>query len=214
VTPASEDRDEHNGGASSDLEFGMGDQAMVVPRRAAPAAPSRVPATGRFTPATPGLLQRCGGVSCPPGTCDHDQPRLQRDAAGPVPDQVPPAVDEVLRTSGRPLDAATRADMEPRFGHDFSAVRVHSDARAARSAAAVAARAYTVGPHVVMGAGYQAGSPDGRRLLAHELTHVVQQRAGGGQAPLRRLEVGAPGTAAEREADRSADYLSGAGDAP
>jgi hypothetical protein len=69
--------------------------------------------------------------------------------------------------------------MESRFGHDFSRVRVHSDARAAESAEAVNAIAYTGGLHVVFGRGhYEPASPEGRRLLAHELTHVVQQRAG------------------------------------
>ncbi len=78
--------------------------------------------------------------------------------------------------SGRPLDPATRSYMEPRFGHDFSQVRVHTDARAAESARAVNARAYTLGQDVVFGAGqYAPGTADGNRLLAHELAHVVQQ---------------------------------------
>jgi hypothetical protein len=92
----------------------------------------------------------------------------------------PPLVGEVLSTPGQPLDAAARAFMEPRFGYDFSQVRVHSDAGAARSARAIAANAYTVGHHIVFAAGrYDAGSVDGGRLLAHELTHVIQQSAAG-----------------------------------
>jgi hypothetical protein len=91
---------------------------------------------------------------------------------------VPPIVDEVLRSPGQPLDGATRAFMEPRFGHDFSRVRVHSDTHAAVSAQAVNALAYTVGHHVVFGAGqYTPGSGEGRQLLAHELTHVMQQHS-------------------------------------
>jgi hypothetical protein len=89
---------------------------------------------------------------------------------------VPPIVQDALRSTGQPLDPATRAFMEPRFGHDFSHVRVHTDARAAESAQAVNALAYTVGPDVVFGAGqYAPHSREGQRLLAHELTHVVQQ---------------------------------------
>ena len=91
----------------------------------------------------------------------------------------PPLVHETLSSPGQALDAATRVSMERRFGHDFSAVRVHSDAEAADSAQALGALAYTVGPHVVFAAGqYATGSAEGRKLLAHELTHVVQQSAG------------------------------------
>jgi hypothetical protein len=91
--------------------------------------------------------------------------------------QVPPVVAEVLNSRGQPLDSATSAFMESRLGHDFSRVRVHTDSNAARSAGAIDARAYTVGRHIVFGAGqYLPGTQMGRRLLAHELTHVVQQR--------------------------------------
>lgn len=93
--------------------------------------------------------------------------------------EAPAIVHDVLRSSGQPLDAGTRAFMEPRFGHDFSGVRVHTDARAAESARAVNALAYTVGKDVVFGEGqYAPGSGSGQRLLAHELTHVVQQGGG------------------------------------
>jgi hypothetical protein len=89
---------------------------------------------------------------------------------------VPPVVYDVLCSSGQPLDVATRAFFEPRFGHDFGEVRVHTDAKAAESAHAVNALAYTTGTHIVFGAGGLAGSgPDRERLLAHELAHVVQQ---------------------------------------
>jgi peptidoglycan hydrolase-like protein with peptidoglycan-binding domain len=82
-----------------------------------------------------------------------------------------------LRAPGQPLDRETRAFMEPRFGHDFSRVRVHTDARASESARAVNAFAYTVGRNVVFDAGqYAPHSRDGQQLLAHELTHVVQQQ--------------------------------------
>jgi len=90
---------------------------------------------------------------------------------------VPPIVDEVLSAPGQPLDTAARAFMEPRFGYDFSRVRIHTDQLAARSAEAVAAQAYTVGSDVVFGVGrYAPASRHGQRLLAHELAHVVQTR--------------------------------------
>lgn len=74
------------------------------------------------------------------------------------------------------LDPGTRAFMESRFGYDFSAVRVHSGTAAGQSARDVNARAYTAGHDIVFGAGrFAPGTPDGRRLIAHELTHVVQQ---------------------------------------
>jgi uncharacterized protein DUF4157 len=102
----------------------------------------------------------------------------------------PPIVHEVLENSGQPLDFSTRVSMEQRFGHDFGNVRVHLDDRAAASARSVNALAYTVGSDIVFSAG--AFAPDdlsGRRLLAHELTHVVQQSDAGtarGQALQRQ----------------------------
>lgn len=90
--------------------------------------------------------------------------------------ELPPIVREVLQSPGQPLDARTRAFVEPRFGHDFSHVRVHTDAQAADSARTMNAQAYASGAHLVFGAGqYAPATPSGRRLLAHELTHSVQQ---------------------------------------
>lgn len=98
----------------------------------------------------------------------------------------PAIVHEVLKSSGEPLDSCTRASMEAHFGHDFSRVRLHTDARAGESARTLKARAYTVGNHVVFSAGQFA--PDtrgGTKLLAHELTHVVQN----GQTAIQRQAV-------------------------
>jgi hypothetical protein len=155
------------------------------------------------------LVQRCGGHPCPPGGCRHGDGRLAR-AGGRGPAVAPPAVHQVLREPGRPLDRVVRAEMEARLGHDFAAVRVHADARAADSARAVNASAYTVGRHVVLAAGAdRPRSEQGRRLLAHELTHVVQQSAAAVTgAPLR---VSDPADAAEREAD---DVAAGSEPAP
>jgi hypothetical protein len=145
-----------------------------------------------FAPVRTNLLQRkcaCGGTPDLDGECaECREKRLQRRSTGQAePSTVPPIVHDVLRSPGQPLDAATRASMEPRFGYDFGGVRVHTDARAAESAEAVKARAYTVGQHVVMGAGQP--SPEtiaGRHLLAHELAHVVQQSHGGSAPSLTR----------------------------
>jgi hypothetical protein len=89
-----------------------------------------------------------------------------------------------LHGGGQPLDPGVRAFMEPRFSHDFSRVRVHSGARAAQAAQALNARAFTLGHEVFFGAGqYAPGTAHGQRLLAHELTHVVQQRGGDHSTP-------------------------------
>ena len=87
---------------------------------------------------------------------------------------IPASVREVLRSSGQPLDPAIREFMEPRFGYDFADVRIHTDTRAAEAAAALNARAFTFWGEIVFGAGqYRPDTGTGRRLLAHELTHVV-----------------------------------------
>jgi hypothetical protein len=110
---------------------------------------------------------------------EEDAPRVQRSASPDAPEGVtaPPAVEQVLRGGGgTPLHPQTRAFFEQRFGHAFGDVRIHTDTKAAASARSVNALAYTVGRNIVFGAGqYAPHSPAGRRLLAHELTHVVQQ---------------------------------------
>jgi hypothetical protein len=115
----------------------------------------------------------------------------QRLDAGAGPGTAPPIVHQVLSSPGTPLDGATRSFMEPRFGHDFSSVRIHTDAQAAESARAVKALAYTVGRDIVFGAGQYAPTvPAGQKLLAHELTHAVQQGARplpSSQSPISQL---------------------------
>lgn len=113
----------------------------------------------------------------------------------------PGAVREVLRSQGAPLDSETRSFFESRFGHDFSGVRVHTDARASESALALSASAYTVGSHVVFGAGqYAPRTERGRFTLAHELAHVVQQGARD-DSPPARFSVQPADAPWEREAD-------------
>jgi hypothetical protein len=94
-----------------------------------------------------------------------------------------PSVDDVVGAPGQALDPRTRAFFEPRFGSDFHQVSVHTGSRAEESAAAVNARAYTVGTHIVFGAGeYAPGNTAGQELLAHELAHVVQNAQGATEA--------------------------------
>jgi hypothetical protein len=131
---------------------------------------------------------------------------LQRRASrSNGPDFAPPVVHEVLRSSGQSLDSAARAALEPRFGHDFSRVRVHSDARAAESARAVGALAYTVGRDIVFDSGcYAPRSTQGQRLLAHELAHVVQQDQDGGAGLPGPIRLGEPDSPAEAQAQSAA----------
>jgi hypothetical protein len=126
-----------------------------------------------------------------------------------VASSAPPIVHDVLDSPGEPLDRATRASMESHLAADFSEVRVHADDRAARSAEAVGAAAYTVGKDVVFGRGfYRPEVPEGRELLAHELEHAAQDA---GRPVPSDLRIGEPGDAAEREATTAAARLRGAG---
>lgn len=113
-------------------------------------------------------------------------PRVQRLPSSAQGGEVPAAVIAVLASAGEPLAEGVRGDMEQRFGHDFSRVRVHFDGAAHRSAREVSAHAYTAGAHIVFAAGqYAPERAAGRSLLAHELAHVLQQPGHGsnGAAP-------------------------------
>jgi hypothetical protein len=141
----------------------------------------------RISPTGPTAgLQRCScgkpaDQSAPCEECKSKVMGLQRSSTAPSGGQTAPQiVHDVLSSPGQPLDGATRGFMETGFGRDFSGVRVHTDQRAAESAQAVNALAYTVGTDIVFGAGrFSPESQAGRHLLAHELSHVVQQN----QAP-------------------------------
>ena len=122
--------------------------------------------------APPQVSRRCDA-------CEEEE-KLQKKEAGPqaAAGEAPASVHAVLRAPGQPLDAATRVYFEPRFGRDFSGVRLHTGAAAAQSARDVNAHAYTVGHNIVFGAGgFAPGTQQAQRLLAHELTHVAQQEA-------------------------------------
>jgi hypothetical protein len=112
---------------------------------------------------------------------------MKRAASGPPPAEVPSVVQESVRASGHPLDPATRAFFEPRLGADLGAVRLHTGSQATAAARALRADAFTLGADVVFAGGrYQPHSDDGRRLLAHELVHVIQQRDLGGPRGIQR----------------------------
>ncbi|HET7461247.1 MAG TPA: DUF4157 domain-containing protein [Longimicrobium sp.] len=162
-------------------------------RQALPGAPP----IGTASAAT---VQRCG---C--GAREEAVHRQARDGSGSG--GYADAVDTRPRGPGRGLDPATRAFMEPRFGRDFGAVRLHTGPEAARSARGLDARAFTIGQDIYFGEGeYSPRTQGGRRLLAHELTHTVQQ-SGATSSPQTALRVSRPGDALELEAERVADAV-------
>jgi outer membrane biosynthesis protein TonB len=112
---------------------------------------------------------------------EEEEPIQTKQVSTRAPSVTPNLASRIqsLKGGGQPLSESTRAFFEPRFGHDFSQVRLHTDTKAAESARAVNARAYTVGRDIVFGVGqYLPRTTAGKRLLAHELTHVVQQASG------------------------------------
>jgi hypothetical protein len=134
----------------------------------------RMPVSSVSLSATPTRLSR----KC--AACEEEEAQtLQTKRAGrplAATSEAPDVVHDVLSSPGQPLDPGTRAFFEPRFGHDLSLVRVHTDAKSAQSARSVNALAYTVGNDVVFDTGqYTPAVSESRRLIAHELAHVVQQ---------------------------------------
>ncbi|MFE5171359.1 DUF4157 domain-containing protein [Streptomyces sp. NPDC056634] len=137
-------------------------------------------------------------VSPPPRPHERGTGAQRATAVPTASSAVPAEVDDVVRSPGQPLEPVARAFMEQRFGRDFSGVRVHTDVEAARSAQSVQALAYTVGKHIAFAPGtYAPATHVGRRLLAHELTHVAQQteaRGAGASPRLQRQQAPAQGT--------------------
>ncbi|MGH4016303.1 MAG: DUF4157 domain-containing protein [Gemmatimonadales bacterium] len=128
--------------------------------------------------------------------------------AGVAEEERSPVLDVVGSGGGAPLDKDTRTDMESRLGHDFGDVRVHTDSKAHDSARAVNAHAYAVGSNIVFQRDkYDPSSTDGRTMLAHELTHVVQQRSGpvDGTPTGGGIQVSDPSDRFEREAVNNAE---------
>jgi Domain of unknown function (DUF4157) len=173
----------------------------------APVQTVQAPAPQAPAPNSFQLQRKCAcGSYGSGGECDkcrNGSKGLYRSACSPrTAASVPPIVHEVLNSPGQPLDAGIRAWMEPRFHHDFSNVRVHTDQKAAESAQAVNAFAYTIGRDVVFDGGrYEPRTEIGARLLAHELTHVVQQDNRNVAATQTAKAISHPGDAAEVEAD-------------
>ncbi|HEY1425679.1 MAG TPA: DUF4157 domain-containing protein [Caulobacteraceae bacterium] len=135
--------------------------------------------------------------------------RLSDAASAPAGDAAT-LIAAALRAPATQLDAGTMAFMEPRFGEDFSQVRVHADSVSASAARALSARAFTIGDDVFFGAGqYAPASGAGQRMLAHELTHVVQQRAGPVDASTGPdgLQVSDPGDRFEHAAEAKTDAV-------
>jgi outer membrane protein OmpA-like peptidoglycan-associated protein len=117
----------------------------------------------------------------------------------------PSAVHQVVSSPGAPLSTDARAYFEPRFGFDFSRVRVHEDSTAAAAARTMDAAAYTVGQHIAFDSGrFEMHSRRGRRLIAHELAHTVQQS---GAPQTGELRIGSPTDASENEADRASSSV-------
>jgi hypothetical protein len=168
----------------------------------------------------PTLRRKCASCAAgaePCASCREEDELLQRQAleggpatqGGPSPSQqggLPDSAQAALSSpAGAPLDNAARSFMEERFQHDFSRVRVHTGEAAARAAESLNAAAFTVGSSIWFGRQrYRPGSPGGLRLLAHELSHTIQQR---GRVPAAQasLLVGGLSDPAERAADRAAD---------
>lgn len=183
-------------------------RAAAVASAAADAA--RLADSGSLTPQAATALQRAAGNAALAAAVQRDA-HAHGPGCGHGPAVQRSAVHDVLRAPGRPLEDSVRDDMESRLGADFSDVRVHTDAAAKASAAEVGARAYTSGSHVVIG----EGGTD-RHTLAHELTHVIQQRQGpvAGTDNGSGLSVSDPSDRFEREAEANAHRALSAQPAP
>ncbi|WP_329357030.1 DUF4157 domain-containing protein [Streptomyces anulatus] len=202
------ERDEQRGETAAETP---GEQDHHVFRAAAAGRADVVGAAGM------GLLQRTAGNGAlgamvqraRSGAAAPAEQAEQTGDTGQAEEQRSP-VHDVVSSGGSPLDTDTRTDMESRMGADFSDVRVHHDSAAHESAKGVGAHAYTVGNNVVFQRdAYDPGSPQGRTTLAHELTHVIQQRNGpveGTEAP-GGIRVSDPSDRFEREAVANADRV-------
>lgn len=187
-----------------DYDSPLSERHEPVPRRedVSPVV-SRAVATGRSDPLDVGSvleLQRSAGNNGVASWLDEEPDDESRS----------PVLDVVGSGVGSPLDAGTRSFMETSLGHDFSDVRIHTDGAATESARSVGAHAYTVGSDVVVQSDHWAPDTDaGKRMLAHELTHVVQQKAGpvDGTPATGGIQVSDPSDRFEQAAERTADAV-------
>lgn len=161
------------------------------------------PARPIARPASSLLQRKCDA-------CTKEEEDLQRKPAARA--AAPQGAARAPRSGGAPLEPGTRALMESRFGHDFSKVRIHADAGAAASARRVHALAYTLGEHIVFGAGqYRPGAAEGDRLIAHELAHVLQQTGGAPSSIQRQADDAQEEEAAADEGAEAEQDEDGAG---
>src|SRR5438067_12993549 len=187
---------------SHDTDFLLNPESHQAPARRKDAAESAGPEalmngrTDALTPAAVMHLQKTAGNASVSAALEEQEPSLVKDVVG--------------SGGGTALDRETRGFMESRLGADFSDVRVHTDAKASESARSVQAHAYTVGSDVVFQSGqYAPESDSGKRMLAHELSHVVQQRSGpvaGTPAP-GGIKISHPADSFEQAAENSADRV-------
>lgn len=180
---------------------------------------------GNSSPISGPMIQRkcaCGGTCAkcsegearlpvaPPQPVQEEPRRIQAQADASSSPGAPAGTGGIvpLNSRGESLDPGTRGFMESRFGQDFSNVRVHSDSAASESSRALGARAYTSGRDIYFASGqYSPASGEGQHLLAHELTHVVQQRSGAAGPVSASPVIGVPGDVFEQEAERAADAV-------
>lgn len=146
----------------------MADRVMRMP----------MPAPLNFSTAVPAVHRKCAH-------CEEEENIQRKEAGSEMTTAGSSGIRDVLNSGGKPLDTDTRSFMEPRFNYDFSSVKIHNDDVAAKSAASINALAYTSGNNIVFNSGqFNTQSDNGKRLLAHELTHVVQQ--GSAQPSIQR----------------------------
>jgi hypothetical protein len=184
------------------------DQASTLSRRGA------APGGEHLRPAQIASLQRMAGNAAVAQLLGN--PESQEDEGEGHGESPGASVHDLLaHDAGQPLEDSTRAKMEPAFGHSFDSVRVHQGDAASASAQRISAKAYTVGNDIVLGSGQPGQTSEaGQRLLAHELTHVVQQAHGpvDGTAAGGGIAISDPGDRFEREAEHTADaVMSGKG---
>ena len=156
--------------------------------------------SGALTPRAALALQRTAGNASVSRLLDEEAPS--------------PVLDVIGRGGGRPLDPEVRGVMESHMGHDFGDVRIHTDGRASESARSINAQAYTVGTDIVFQGGrYEPGTPAGQRMIAHELTHVVQQKAGpvDGTPSAGGIQLSDPSDRFEQAAERNAELVMSGG---
>ena len=152
---------------------------IPTPNALMPTSVDAPPLAARLAP----IAQRAVGKAEPVKNKDDDEKKRlaqKTPSAGGAPESAPAAVEShvaTMSTGGEALPPALRVSLEPRFGYDFGAVRVHSTSEAAGAAMSLGARAFTVGDHIFFGPGeYRPESATGQRLIAHELTHTIQQQ--------------------------------------